>query len=78
MTTSLPPPSVAPEELIAVLRSRGQAALDPAGLNTLIGGEPAALNALRASWNDLPPDASLSARGRGRRRRDTWCNVDVE
>ena len=74
---SLPPPSVAPDQLIAALGSRGQAALDPAGLTTLIGAEPAALNALRDSWNDLPPDASLRDGGRYRRRRHSCFIVDA-
>ena len=76
MTTSLPPPSVAPEQLIDALGSRGQAALDPSGLNALMGTEPAALNALRASWNDLPPDAYLRDGGRYRRRRHSCFIVD--
>ena len=76
MTTSLPPPSVAPGQLVDALGSRGQAALNPSGLNALMGTEPAALNVLRASWNDLPPDAYLRDGGRYRRRRHSCFIVD--
>ena len=76
MTTTLPPPSVAPGDLVDALRRSGQAALTPAGLNALMHGDPAALDALRPSWNDLPPDAYLRDGGRYRRRRHSCFVVD--
>jgi hypothetical protein len=77
MTTPLPPPSIAPGELVDALRRSGQAALSPAGLITLIGVDAAALDALRPSWNDLPPDAYLRDGGRYRRRRHSCFVVDA-
>jgi len=78
MITSLSPPSVAPEQLTEALRSSGQAALSPSGLNTLMGTDPAALNALRTSWSDLQPDAYLRDGGRYRKRRHSCFIVDGE
>jgi hypothetical protein len=77
MTTTLSPPSVAPEQLIDALHSSGQAALSPSGVSALIGTDAATLNALRASWNDLPPDAYLRDGGRYRRRRHSCFVVDA-
>ncbi|HMC14818.1 MAG TPA: 2OG-Fe dioxygenase family protein [Albitalea sp.] len=76
MTTTLPPPSVAPGELVDALRRSGQAALSPAGLSTLMHSDPAVLDALRPSWNHLPPDAYLRDGGRYRRRRHSCFVVD--
>ncbi|HUG22461.1 2OG-Fe dioxygenase family protein [Piscinibacter sp.] len=78
MSTPLPPPCIAPEALTDTLRLRGQAALAPLGLLELIRAEPQALQALRPSWNDLPPDAYLRDGGRYRRRRHACFVVDGE
>ena len=78
MRTPLPPPSIAPEALTDTLRQRGQATLAPLGLIELIHSEPQALEALRPSWNDLPPDAYLRDGGRYRRRRHACFVVDGE
>jgi hypothetical protein len=62
-------PITAPEDLDRALREPGHAVLDPAGLRRWVPATPAELDALRASWNDLPPDAYLRDGGRYRRRR---------
>jgi len=69
MTTGLPPPCIPPQRLCDALRTAGHAALSPAGLCELAGTDATTLDALRASWNDLPPDAYLRDGGRYRRRR---------
>jgi len=76
MSTSLPPPCIAPAALTDALRSTGHAALDPLGLSELIHAEPRSLDALRASWSDLPPDAYLRDGGRYRRRRHSCFTVE--
>ncbi len=53
----------------AALRSTGHAVVDPDGLCRLVGCNLADLQALRPSWNDLPPDVYLKDGGRYRRRR---------
>ena len=66
-----------PEALDAALRERGRAVLAPAGFEALVGASPAALDALRASWNSLPPDAHLRDGGRYRQRRHASFVVDA-
>jgi hypothetical protein len=69
MSTPLAPLFVEPARLNDSLRSTGHAALSPEGLAALIGAASDELDALRPSWNDLPPDAYLRDGGRYRRRR---------
>jgi len=76
MTYRLTPPVIAPAELTDALRSAGHAALNPAGLFKLLPCEPAALQALQASWDDLPPDAYLRDGGHYRRRRHACFVVE--
>jgi hypothetical protein len=76
MTTALPPPTITPPQLADALRSAGHGALSPSGLQALADVEPAALAALRPSWNDLPPDAYLRDGGRYRRRRHSCFVVE--
>ena len=76
MTIALPPPFTEPRLLAEALRSHGHAALGPMGLCTLIEADVAALQALRPSWDDLPPDAYLRDGGRYRRRRHSCFVVD--
>ena len=76
MTTALPPPCIPPDSLDSALRGAGHAALSRSGLCQLLRSEPAALDALRASWNDLPPDAYLRDGGHYRRRRHSCFTVD--
>ena len=80
MTTNLlPPPITAPARLTPALRDRGHAALSASGLRELLHNTSAAeLDALRASWDDLPPDAHLRDGGRYRRRRHSCFVVDAD
>jgi hypothetical protein len=77
MTTTLLAPPVTPAaRLVPAMRDHGHAALSAAGLNDLIDVAPAALDALRPSWDDLPPDSHLKDGGRYRRRRHSCFIVD--
>jgi hypothetical protein len=77
MTTLLLDPPITPlADLDAALREGGHAVLSPAGLRELTGASVAALDALRPSWDDLPPDAHLLDGGRYRRRRHSCFVVD--
>jgi hypothetical protein len=69
MTANFPPPSIDPAELPAQMRAQGDAVLAASGLAELTGCDLAALDALKPSWNDLPPDEYLKDGGRYRRRR---------
>jgi len=73
----LPPPLIAPNELHAALRERGHATLGAAGLRDLLGEAARALDALRGTWNDLPPDTYLRDGGHYRRRRHSCFIVDA-
>jgi len=76
MTASLTPPFTAPAELNGVLRATGHVAISPTGLCALVPCAAAELNALQASWDDLPPDAYLRDGGHYRRRRHACFVVD--
>jgi len=69
MPSPLSPPICPPAEADALLRDRGYAVLDAAGLCQLLGQPLAALDAMRPFWDDLPPDTHLKDGGRYRRRR---------
>lgn len=69
MTKPLAPLFIEPARLEETLQSTGQAALSPAGLNSLLHADASELLALRPSWNELPPDGYLRDGGRYRRRR---------
>ena len=72
------PPITPPARVHPVLREQGYAVLDPAGLCELTATPAAALEALRPSWNDLPPDAYLRDGGRYRSRRHSCFLVEGE
>jgi hypothetical protein len=76
MTTLLNPLITEPDALDAVMRDRGHAALSAAGLRAMLHVSADALDALRPSWNDLPPDAHLRDGGRYRRRRHSCFVVE--
>ncbi|MEO8153002.1 MAG: 2OG-Fe dioxygenase family protein [Rhizobacter sp.] len=76
MTASLIPPFIAPTGLDAALQGAGQATISAAGLCALLACEPAALQALETSWDDLPPDAYLRDGGHYRRRRHACFVVE--
>jgi hypothetical protein len=67
-----------PVHLVAQLRQQGYAVLSPAGVAEWAGCASQELEALRASWNELPPDAHLKDGGRYRRRRHASFVVDGE
>ena len=72
----LAPSLAAPDQLAPLLRHQGYAVLGPQGVSDWSGCSLAALDALRAGWNDLPPDAYLKDGGRYRRRRHSCFVVD--
>ncbi|MBX3618761.1 MAG: 2OG-Fe dioxygenase family protein [Rhizobacter sp.] len=76
MTQTLTPPFVPADQLADVLRTRGHAAVGPAGLCTLIDSTASELHALAPSWDDLPPDGYLRDGGRYRRRRHSCFVVE--
>lgn len=73
----LAPPITAPQRLVGALRADGRAVLSAAGLRGWIGAESAELEALRATWNDLPLDTYLRDGGRYRRRRHASYVVEA-
>lgn len=66
---AFPPPYTAPDAVIDALRTHGCAVLAPSALAALCGVRIDDLEAWRAGWDDLPPDAYLKDGGRYRRRR---------
>jgi hypothetical protein len=76
VTGAPPAPVTAPAALTAALADEGRAVLSPAGFAAFTGASLAELDALRASWDDLPPDAHLRDGGRYRRRRHASFVVD--
>jgi hypothetical protein len=63
-------------EVPALLRARGYAVVSPQGVAALAGCEVSDLQALAASWDDLPPDTYLNDGGRYRRRRHSCFVVE--
>ncbi len=70
------PPFDSLDNLQQRLRSRGYAVLSPQSVSTLAGVDLRDLDALRAGWDDLPPDAHLKDGGRYRRRRHSCFVAD--
>ena len=66
---NLLPPLTPDDQLIASLLAQGYAVLSPDSVCRLAGLDLHALQALQASWEDLPPDRYLKDGGRYRRRR---------
>ena len=77
-TLLLNPPITTPRDLTQAMRVRGHAALSPSGLCELLPATLPELDALRPSWDDLPPDAYLRDGGRYRRRRHSCFVVGAE
>ena len=71
-----PPPYVPLSGLDDALTRTGFALLSAADVQTWLRTDAAALDALHASWNDLPPDGFLKDGGRYRRRRHSCFVVD--
>jgi len=76
MTRSLHPPITSPNHLAPALRERGLVVLDAAALCQLLPATGEELDALRPSWNDLPPDTYLRDGGHYRRRRHSCFVVE--
>jgi hypothetical protein len=73
---SFSPPLTPPADVLPALRERGYAVLGRAGLEELVGRPGAALDGLRPSWDDLPPDTYLRDGGRYRSRRHSCFVVE--
>jgi hypothetical protein len=67
-----------PDQLPTQLLQQGYAVLSPQGVAQWTGCTPGELEALRASWTDLPPDEYLKDSGRYRRRRHASFIVEGE
>ena len=76
MTTLLSPPLTSPAEIDAALHDAGRAVLGAATLRALLPASADELEALRPSWDDLPPDNHLRDGGRYRRRRHSCFVVE--
>ncbi len=72
----LAPALTSPEQLRGALSGQGYAVLAPAAVCELAGCALADLMALRASWDDLPPDNYLKDGGRYRKRRHSSFTID--
>ncbi|MBX3657516.1 MAG: 2OG-Fe dioxygenase family protein [Ramlibacter sp.] len=72
----LTPAYTYPSQLVTFLRQQGYAVLSPAGVCELTGSRLEDLDALRPSWDDLPPDEYLKDGGRYRRRRHSCFTLD--
>ncbi|MBC7436455.1 MAG: 2OG-Fe dioxygenase family protein [Bdellovibrionales bacterium] len=72
---NLTPAYTYPSQLIPLLRQRGYAVVSATGVCELAQCRIEDLNALVASWNDLPPDNYLKDGGRYRRRRHSCFTV---
>ena len=75
-TATLAPPITTPARLAEALRQRGYAVIDAAGFGKLTGADAGALDALKPSWDALPPDTYLRDGGRYRRRRHSCFVVE--
>ena len=69
-------PITPPDRVANSLADQGHAVLDPNGFATLTGSPLREFEALRASWDDLPPDTFLRDGGHYRRRRHSCFVVD--
>lgn len=78
MVATFQPPCLPPDALLPALRGRGYAVLAPETVAALFGVEIAALQALAADWDDLPPDDYLRDGGRYRRRRHGCFEVGAQ
>jgi hypothetical protein len=72
----LSPAYTYPDQLATQLRQQGYAVLSPRGVADLSRCDLAQLDALRPSWDDLPPDQYLKDGGHYRRRRHSCFVVD--
>jgi hypothetical protein len=68
-TANLAPTYTDPSHLADAVKSQGFGVLSPSGLATFLDFPLSALDALKADWDDLPPDNFLKDGGHYRRRR---------
>lgn len=73
---SLSPPYIDAAQLVSEMRGQGYAVLGPAEFCSWLPADPTELEALRPSWNRLPPDTYLRDGGRYRSRRHSCFVVD--
>ena len=76
MVATFPAPSTPADALVPAMRGHGYAVFAPDAVATLCGVPLAGLDALKASWNDLPRDEYLLDGGSYRRRRHACFVVD--
>jgi hypothetical protein len=76
MTTLIPPTYTPLDHLASGLRTQGYVVLNPADVPAFAQCRPDELDALKAGWDDLPPDNFLRDGGRYRRRRHSSFVVD--
>jgi hypothetical protein len=79
MTVStLDPTYIQPSQFANAVKTQGYGVLSPAGVSSFIGEDLSSFDALRPSWDDLPPDNFLKDGGRYRRRRHSCFVVEQE
>jgi hypothetical protein len=76
MVAIFPAPSTAADALVPAMREHGYAVFAPDAVVALCGVPLAGLDALKRSWDDLPPDEYLLDGGSYRRRRHACFVVD--
>jgi hypothetical protein len=76
MVAIFPAPSTPAEALVPAMREHGYAVFAPDAVTTLCGVPLPALDALKRSWDDLPPDGYLLDGGSYRHRRHACFVVD--
>jgi hypothetical protein len=74
----IPPPLTPASAIDAALADTGFAVIGPRAVETLVGAPVAALDAWRAFWDRLPPDAYLLDGGKYRQRRHGAFIVDAD
>ncbi|MFA6920817.1 MAG: 2OG-Fe dioxygenase family protein [Gallionella sp.] len=72
--TTLAPAYIDPSQLAIALKNQGYGVLSPAGLASFTG--QSSFEAMKADWDDLPPDNFLKDGGHYRRRRHSCFIVD--
>jgi hypothetical protein len=76
MVAIFPAPSTPAEALVPAMREHGYAVFAPDAVTALCGVPLPALDALKRSWDDLPPDGYLLDGGSYRHRRHACFVVD--
>jgi len=74
---TLAPTYIDPARLADEIKGLGFGVLSPSGVASFLGTPLSSLDALKASWNDLPPDNFLKDGGHYRRRRHSSFIVEA-